>query len=156
MKSMLKLAAIACAAILATGTAYAQGGPPAGGGAPAGPGYTAENNTVRNGGDTTDRDAEAARRDAIEAQRTRERTPRTARSVPAKPDDVVAGAEVRDRKGAVLGKVESVSVGSAVIATAVGKVELPLEVFGKNAQGLLLDTTKADFEKAVAEANKPK
>lgn len=155
MKSMLKLAAIACAAILATGTAHAQGGGPASG-APAGPGYTAENTTVRNGGDMADRDAEAARRDAIDAQRTRERAPKAARTVPAKPDDVVAGAEVRDRKGVVLGKIESVSVGSAVLVTSVGKVELPLDVFGKNATGLLLDTTKADFEKAVAEANKPK
>lgn len=152
MKAMLKLAAIACAAMLATGTAHAQGGA----GAPAGPGYTAENTTVKNGGDTSYREAERARDDAVRAQRTRDRTPSSARSVAAQPDDVVAGAEVRDKKGEVLGQVDSVSVGSAVLVTAAGKVELPLDVFGKNNKGLLLDTTKADFEKAVAEANKPK
>ena len=154
MTPMLKLAAMACAAMLATGTACAQGGPPAGGGAPAGPGYTAENNTVRNGGDTSDRDAEQARRDAIEAARLRDRNPKAARSGPAKPEEVIAGAEVRDPKGKVVGRIESVSVGSAVIVTDLGKVEVPLEAFGKDSKGLLIPMSKADFDKAVTEANK--
>lgn len=154
MKTMLKLAALACAAMLATGTAHAQGGGAPASGAPAGPGYTAENTTVRNGGDFADRDAEKARNDAVEAQRMRERTPKTARSVPAKPEEVIAGAELRDPRGAVVGRIESVSVGSAVVVTAVGKVELPLDAFGMNNKGLLISMSKADFEKAVAEANK--
>ncbi|MCW3847063.1 hypothetical protein OF829_07410 [Sphingomonas sp. LB-2] len=158
MKLMLKLAAIVCAGMLATGTAYAQAGPPSGGGAPAGPGYTAENYTVRNGGDEAQRDAEAARTKAIEEQRAKERpgAARTARSGPASPDDIVAGAEVRDPKGQVVGKVESVSMAAAVVVTEVGKVEVPLEAFGKNSKGLLISMSKNDFLDAVAEANKPK
>lgn len=156
MNSMLKLAATICAAILVTGAAHAQGMPGAGGGQPAGPGYTGVNRAVFNGGDTADRDTEAATRDGVERARKREQTPRSARAVPAKPEDIMVGAEVRDPQGAVVGNIESVSVGSAVIVTALGKAEVPLEAFGKNRQGLLIPMSKADFEKAVAEANKPK
>lgn len=152
MKSLLKLAAMACAAMLATGTAYAQA---PGSGAPPSAGYTAQNPTVANAGDETERDAERARREAVDAARIRDRAgPRTPRSVPAKPEQVIAGAEVRDPKGVVVGKIDAVSVGSAVIATELGKVEVPLEAFGMNNKGLLIPMSKADFDKAVAEANK--
>ena len=158
MKPILKLAAMMVGAMIATGTAHAQAGTGGqGAGAPAGPGYTAENNTVRNGGDTADADAERARQRGIDSARKRERdNPSSNRSVPAKPEEVVAGAEVRDPKGAVVGSVDSVSMGAAVIATPAGKVEVPLEAFGKNKQGLLIPMSKSDFDKAVAEANKPK
>lgn len=154
MKSMLKLAATAAITMLAAGTAYAQVPQGPSGVGPAGPGYGGGDPAIHNGGESTARDAVRAREDAVDAERVRAgSTKASSRSVPAKPEEIVTGAEVHDRKGAVLGKVESVSVGSAVIVTAAGKVELPLEVFGKNAKGLLLDTTKSDFEKAVAEAN---
>lgn len=156
MTLMLKAAAIAGAMLLGMGTAHAQGVPGAGGGQPAGPGYTAENRAVRNGGDTADRDTERATQNAIDAQGRRNREDRLARGVPAKPEDVTAGAEVRDPKGVVVGSIASVSMGSAVIGTPQGKVEVPIDAFGKNRQGLLIPMSKADFDKAVAEANKPK
>lgn len=151
MKPLLKLAAMACAALLATGTAHAQApGPGPGAG---GPGMA--NPATSNGGDTADRDADRARQNAIDASRTGPRAaPKTARSVPARPEEVVVGAEVRDPKGLVVGKIESVSVGSAVIVTELGKAEVPLEAFGLNNKGLLIPMSKADFDKAVAEANK--
>ncbi|RYD89430.1 MAG: hypothetical protein EOP61_31665 [Sphingomonadales bacterium] len=65
------------------------------------------------------------------------------------------GSEIRDSKGAVLGKVDSVSMSAAVVAAEGGKVEVPLESFGKNNKGLLLSLTKAEFDAAVAAANKP-
>jgi hypothetical protein len=40
-----------------------------------------------------------------------------------------------------------------VILTAVGRARIPLNAFGKNARGLLLQTTKAQFEATVAHAN---
>jgi len=153
MTWMLKLAAIGAAAVLATGTACAQTAPA--GAAPAGPGLTAENPAVRNGGDTMDRDANAARDAAIANARDRDNAPKTARAVPAKPADVTVGSEVRDSKGVVIGTIESVSMASAVVAATGGKVEVPLEAFGKNNKGLLLATTKADFDAAVAAAVKP-
>lgn len=149
---MLKLVAVAGAAILATGTAFAQDEAHP---APAGPGLTAENPAVRNGGDTMDRDANAARDAAIASARDRDNAPHSARAVPAKPQDVTVGAEVRDSKGVVIGTIESVSMASAVVAATGGKVEVPLEAFGKNNKGLLVGMTKAQFDAAVAAAVKP-
>lgn len=152
MKLMLKLLAVAGAAALATGTACAQDASPA---APGGAGPGVESAATRNGGDTMDRDNAAARDAAIANARDHGTAPKTARAVPAKPDDVTVGAEVRDSKGVVIGKIDSVSMASAVIAAPGGKVEVPLEAFGKNNKGLLVGMTKADFDAAVAAAVKP-
>jgi hypothetical protein len=76
------------------------------------------------------------------------------RAVPASPDDVTVGSDIRDSKGVVLGKVDSVSMAAAVVAADAGKVEVPLESFGKNNKGLLLSLTKAEFDAMVASANK--
>lgn len=153
MTWMLKLAAIGAAAILATGAACAQTAPA--GAAPAGPGLTPENPAVRNGGDTMDRDANAARDAAIANARDRDNAPKTARAVPAKPADVIVGSEVRDSKGVVIGTIDSVSMAAAVVSSTGGKVEVPLEAFGKNSKGLLVGMTKAQFDAAVAAAVKP-
>lgn len=83
------------------------------------------------------------------------KTVKGSRAVPATPDDVTVGSEIRDSKGVLLGKVDSVSMAAAVVAAEGGKVEVPLEAFGKNNKGLLLAMTKADFDAAVAAANKP-
>ena len=154
MKWMLKLAAAGAAAFLATGTACAQTTAPAGA-APSGPGLGAENPAVRNGGDTFDRDNAAARDAAVASARSRDAAPKTARAVPAKPSDVTAGSEVRDKAGVVIGTIDSVSMAAAVVATPGGKVEVPLEAFGKNNKGLLVGMTKAEFDAAVAAAVKP-
>lgn len=153
MTRMLKLVAVAGAAMLATGTAWAQAAPA--GAAPAGPGLGAENPAVRNGGDTMDRDNAAARDAAIAHARDRDNAPHSARAVPAKPADVTVGAEVRDSKGVVIGTIDSVSMASAVVAATGGKVEVPLEAFGKNSKGLMVGMTKAQFDAAVAAAVKP-
>jgi hypothetical protein len=154
MTWMLKLAAMSAAALLATGTAHAQATAPAGA-APSGPGLGAENPAVRNGGDTFDRENATARDAAIASARNRDAAPRTARAVPAKPADVTVGSEVRDRKGEVIGTIDSVSMAAAVVASPGGKVEVPLEAFGKNNKGLLVGMTKAEFDAAVAAAVKP-
>lgn len=66
--------------------------------------------------------------------------------------DIVAGSEVRDKRGKVVGTVETVDADGAVVATAAGKVKVPLDAFGKNRKGLLIGITKAEFDAAVAEA----
>jgi len=143
----VKLAAAAAAMMLGTGVAHAQSGQGPGNpvlvgsvGAPElkGPDDTASN---------IDKAVRESREEAAKAK--------PSRAVPAKPGDVTAGSEVRDSKGAVLGKVESASMSAAVVATEAGKVEVPLEAFGKNNKGLLLAMTKVDFDKLVAGANKP-
>jgi|GEM_PF-2458640 len=153
MRILLKLVAAAGVAFLSAGAAQAQDAST--GYAPAGPGLTAENPQVRNGGDTMDRDASNAREAAVAAQRKKESTPRTARAVPAAPDDVTVGSEVRDSKGVMIGTIDSVSMSAAVVASPGGKVEVPLEGFGKNNKGLLVGMTKAEFDAAVAAAVKP-
>lgn len=151
----LKFAAMACAAVLATGTAFAQAGPPSGSGAPASPGYTGENYAVRNPGDTAARDALAARDKAIEEAHRRDQIARASRAVPARPEEVTAGSEIRDKKGTLIGTIETVSMAAAVVLSPGGRVEVPLEAFGKNSRGLLIGMTKAEFDAAVAAAVKP-
>lgn len=72
---------------------------------------------------------------------------------PAAASDVKAGAAVADRNGRPLGTVEAVDAGGAIVATAGGKVKVPLDAFGKNARGLLLGVTKREFDSLVAKAN---
>lgn len=95
-----------------------------------------------------------AERDKALADAKAPKAPRGSRAVPATPDDVTTGSEIRDSKGVVLGRVDSVSMSAAVVAAEGGKVEIPLEAFGKNNKGLLLAMTKAEFDTAVAAANK--
>ncbi|RYE02825.1 MAG: hypothetical protein EOP61_07105 [Sphingomonadales bacterium] len=94
-------------------------------------------------------------RDKAMAEAAKPKAVKGSRAVPAAPEDVIVGSEIRDSKGVVLGKVDSVSMAAAVVASTGGKVEVPLEAFGKNNKGLLLAMTKPEFDAAVAAANKP-
>jgi hypothetical protein len=49
--------------------------------------------------------------------------------------------------------IESVDAQGAVVVAATGRARIPLEAFGKNSHGLLLQTTKAQFDASVAQAN---
>ena len=149
MKTVLKTIIGLSAFAISVGAAHAQVAPDSGGG-------LTQNSQVRNGGDTADRDAQRARDEAVSNDRHDGKNKSNARTVPAQPDDVVVGADVRDPKGLVVGRVESVSMSAAVVVTEVGKVEVPLEAFGKNAKGLMIGMSKSDFDKIVAEATKPK
>jgi hypothetical protein len=75
--------------------------------------------------------------------------------VPASPEDVVAGSEVRDSKGLVIGTVDRVGKGFAVVASPGGKIEVEFESFAKNNKGLLINMRKAKFDAIVAGAAKP-
>ena len=86
-------------------------------------------------------------------QGNRNSAPRTERARPATAADIVAGAAVSDTAGVQLGTIESVDANGAVILTAVGRARVPVEAFGKNSHGLLLQTTKAQFDASVASAN---
>lgn len=152
MKTILKLAMGASAIAMSAGAAHAQTS--TGSGSASAGGFS-QSPEVRNGGDTIDRDAQRARDEAVANGRAGKSSGNT-RNVAATPDDVQAGAEVRDPRGVLVGRIESVSMSAAVVVTETGKVEVPLEAFGKNKKGLLISMSKADFDKAVAEATKPK
>lgn len=97
--------------------------------------------------------AEQIRRASQEARdREHAALARYGRAVPAKTSEVVAQATIYDLAGEVVGKVESVDRDGAVVATAVGKVKVPLSAFGKNRQGLLVGVSKRDFEAQVTKA----
>jgi hypothetical protein len=75
------------------------------------------------------------------------------RSRAATAADIVAGATVADSAGVQLGTIESIDANGAVILTAAGRARIPVEAFGKNSHGLLLQTTKAQFDTMVTSAN---
>lgn len=74
--------------------------------------------------------------------------------VPVTPADVTAGSSVRDSRGAVMGTIERVGDGFAVVATTVGKIEVEFPSIAKNSRGLLINMTKSKFYKVVAGAAK--
>lgn len=89
-------------------------------------------------------------RDEVAAGRTK-----SSRPVPASPDDVVPGEEVRDSKGVVIGSVEKVGMGFAVVASPAGRIEVEFASFAKNNKGLLINMPKAKFDAIVAGSSKP-
>ena len=146
---VVKILAAAAALTSGAGAAHAQAGGNTGPGNPVLVG--SENSPDLRGPDDTASNINKARE---EAARNAPR-PKGNRAVPAKPEDVTAGSEIRDSKGVVIGTIESVSMAAAVVVSPGGKVEVPLESFGKNNKGLLVGMTKAEFDAAVAAANKP-
>jgi len=75
------------------------------------------------------------------------------RARPAKAEDVKVGTPLLDKTGAAIGSIESVEADGAVVATVAGKVKVPLEAFGLNKRGLLVDLSKSEFDTLVAQAN---
>ncbi|MBX3565698.1 MAG: hypothetical protein KF730_14105 [Sphingomonas sp.] len=137
---IVKLAAVAFTLALGVGSAHAQI-------------LVGEESRDFSGADKT-KIAERER-DAAMAEAKKPKPLKSNRAVPATPDDVTVGSDIRDNKGVVLGRVDAVSMSAAVVVAEGGKVEVPLESFGKNSKGLLLSLTKAEFDAAVAAANKP-
>ena len=74
------------------------------------------------------------------------------RAVAAVPADVVAGSDLRDVNGVPVGKVEAIDGEAAVVATAAGRVKIPLIGFGKDKLGLMLAMTAAELEDAIRAA----
>lgn len=61
---------------------------------------------------------------------------------------VVAGATVYGPQGAVVGKIDAVSGGNAVLNTGAHSVTIPVASFAKNSKGLLIGATKAQIDAA--------
>ena len=73
---------------------------------------------------------------------------------PAKKDELTAGATVNDKTGAAMAKIDTVDPDGVIVSMGTAKVKVPVEAFGHNKRGLLLDMTRAQFEQIVASANK--
>ena len=154
-RSLPRLAALAALALVG-GAAFAQTapqGPPVG--TPGGftpPGGMAGGVTGNTPG-VADQIDEMNRHINGERQHGRDSSAHVDRARPATAAEIIAGAPVNDSAGVQLGTIESVDAQGAVIATAVGRALIPVEAFGKNSHGLLLQTTKAQFDASVASAN---
>jgi hypothetical protein len=72
---------------------------------------------------------------------------------PAKAQEITAGAPVNDNSGTLIGKVDAVDPDGVVLSNGIAKVKVPADAFGHNKSGLLLDMSKAQFDKIVAQAN---
>lgn len=72
---------------------------------------------------------------------------------PAKPNELTEGAVVNDKTGLEIATIAQVDPDGVIVSTPTGKVKIPTDAFGHNKGGLLLDTTKAEFQQTVAKAN---
>jgi hypothetical protein len=79
---------------------------------------------------------------------------RSLRPVPAVPEDIIPGSDVRDSKGVVIGTIERVGMAFAVIASPGGKIEVEFDSIAKNNKGLLINMPKAKFD-AIVGGGKP-
>lgn len=71
-------------------------------------------------------------------------------AVPATQADIVAGSPIRDSKGLSIGTVDRLDSDGVVVATQSGRVKVPLDAFGKDANGLVFAITKAEFDQMIA------
>ena len=72
---------------------------------------------------------------------------------PANAKELAQGATVNDKTGAAIATISSVDPDGVILSSGSMKVKVPSNAFGHNKAGLLLDTTKGEFEQMVAKAN---
>jgi hypothetical protein len=127
----------AVAASMVTGAALAQGG-----GAPMG-----STDAAKSSGDRREKEADFNK---LAGQYSKKK--RKGSAVPASAADIVGGAIFRDSKGQVLGRIEAVQGTEAVVLVGTRRVRMPLHAFGKDANGLLLSMSRAEFQAALPAA----
>jgi hypothetical protein len=74
-------------------------------------------------------------------------------SRPAKPSELVVGSAVNDKAGQLIAKIDQIDPDGVIVSAGAAKVKIPVDAFGHNKRGLLLDMTKAQFDQIVAKAN---
>ena len=154
MNRLLKTVAIAGTLTLGAGTAWAQAGPPQGsatGGNVPRPGLE-KNDPVRMSDNEREARVVLERVSRETRERGESRSTRRTRAVAAEAKDLVVGAEVRDLEGVLIGTIEAVDAAGVQIVSGTSHAKLPAEGFGKNRRGLLVNMTRADFDRQVAAA----
>ena len=76
----------------------------------------------------------------------------TAAPTAAPATTVAAGATIYDKDGGVVGTVDSVNAGVAVVSTGTNKVGLPLTSFGTGTKGPMIAMSKAELDAAAGQA----
>ncbi|MEO6360069.1 MAG: hypothetical protein ABIO43_05790 [Sphingomicrobium sp.] len=69
---------------------------------------------------------------------------------PAQVAEILAGKAVHDTTGQVIALVEKVDSEGAVLRSGAAVVRVPIEGFGINKKGLLLNLTKPQFDEMIA------
>lgn len=72
---------------------------------------------------------------------------------PAKPNELSAGAKVNDKSGVQIATIDKIETDGIILSDGGAKVKVPVDAFGHNKAGLLLDMTKLQFDKIVNQAN---
>lgn len=155
LRTPVRLAALAALALPGSAFGQVTGPPPGVPNAPSGaipPGGLTESVTGREASIAEQVD-EMNRRINGDRVRARNAGGSADRARAATAAEIVAGAAVSDNAGVQLGTIELVDAAGAVILTAAGRARIPLNAFGENSHGLLLQTSKAQFEATVAHAN---
>lgn len=98
----------------------------------------------------TDAAANAAAQAA--AQANVEATVEPGPIVPATAADITAGAKVYGPKNGLVGTIEEVNAGGAIVATGKSRVQLPLASFAKNNLGLVISVSKDQLDAQAAAA----
>lgn len=75
--------------------------------------------------------------------------PAPAAPSPVTAADLVQGATVRGTDGNVVGTIEQPDAEGAIVSTGSARLRLPLNNFQKDAQGLRIGATRAQFEAAA-------
>ena len=145
MKVQLTLIAATAGLCLGAGSAQAQevqmpGQPPSNTGAA---------NPAASARDTSELEIMRDRDEAIRRE-DRQGRKKNKGPVPATAEQVVIGTRVLDLEGETLGTIASVGGAGAVVRSAGGSVEIPLEAFGTDGESLYIAMAKADFDAAVA------
>src|SRR5436309_2753421 len=141
VKVSVKIAGLALL-LLGSGTAFAQAAPPTPG--PLGP-------NASDSAASTREQTQGFNHVMNSMDRQKVVTKSAVRKVTAA--EITVGAPLRDMDGVPMGKVASVDADGVVVDTGQSKVKVPLVSFGKDDKGLLLGTTLAKFNEAVAKAH---
>ena len=93
----------------------------------------------------------------VEDEQGRERLARrrAAGPVAATAADISAGATVRAKDGLQIATIERLEADGAVVRAGNRLAKLPVDAFGKDDNGLLINVTAAEFQTAIAAASVP-
>lgn len=80
---------------------------------------------------------------------------RTASAALATPADITAGATVRAKDGLQVATIERLEADGAVVRAGDRLAKLPVDAFGKDETGLLINITAAEFQAAIAASSVP-
>ncbi len=145
-----RFALVVAALIFGAGAAQAQ---TPGGAAPSTDGRLG-NDTSRSA--TSDRDQQFAldnlRDEAGTTTNARPTRRNTNRMVPAVAADLLVGANVYDSSGAALGTIEAVKPEGVQLLSGSSRAMIPADVFAVKGNRLMLNVTKAEFDKQTGAA----